>query len=52
MLMTVKELKKKLAEMPDNAMVSIAVDDNDGEVIEKIAGGIYYEEDTNQVSIS
>jgi hypothetical protein len=50
--MTVKELKKKLADMPDNALIAIAVDDNDGEVIENFPDGVYYDEDSNQVSIN
>jgi hypothetical protein len=49
--MTVKELKNKLKDIPEDTEVFVATDDNDGFAIEVNANIVSYNEDINVVYI-
>ena len=49
--MTVKELKNKLKDIPEDTEVFVATDDNDGFVIEANANSVSYHKDLNVVYI-
>ena len=51
-IMTVKELKNILENLPDNTEVTLVCDDKDGNTIEEYAIGAVYEEQFNQVYIN
>jgi len=50
--MTVKDLKKIIQDIPDNALITIVSEDRDGIPIEEFSSFIKYEEEINQLYIS
>jgi hypothetical protein len=49
--MTVKDLKKIIQDIPDNALITIVSEDRDGIPIEEFSSFIKYEWDINQLYI-
>ena len=50
--MTVKELKKIIKDIPDDALITVVGEDRDGIPVEEYASIINYEEEINQLYIT